>query len=331
MKEARFRAAENEKEQTKTEHTLAAIEQAALQAYQKDLAVEFGEAEAKKASIKMIALREKYGGEVDIGGRPAAAQQEEQDTSKIKDEIQANVQRKLEELQRQKQAAAAQEAAAQCPWQLYYSPEGYPYYYNTTTGGIYVYCYLISLCVFPFFISSPLHSLTIESQWEVPPGYQPQPHSSSVEASVQETATDAQKQTTTESNQDNTLDSSNEQKTTKRSVEETELEPRESHQPSKRRAGPYGAWSTVAVYERTEEETPKESQEAVEEEADSSEEDEEREDKLKFEEKTVGNLDRSEGERPPPTAVVAGAFKGFGFKKRAGNRPQIRQLRTNDL
>lgn len=134
MKQARFRAAENEKEQTKTEHTLAAIEQAALQAYQKDLAVEFGEAEAKKANLKMIALREKYGGEVDVSGRPAP-QQEEQDTSKIKDEIQANVQRKLEELQCQKQAVAAQEAAAQCPWQLYYSPEGYPYYYNTTTGG----------------------------------------------------------------------------------------------------------------------------------------------------------------------------------------------------
>ena len=135
MKQARFRAVENEKEQAKTEHTLAAIEQAALQAYQKDLAVEIGDAEAKKANLKMIALREKYGGEVDVSGRPAAPQQEEQDTSKIKDEIQANVQRKLEELQRQKQAAAAQEAAAQCPWQLYYSPEGYPYYYNTTTGG----------------------------------------------------------------------------------------------------------------------------------------------------------------------------------------------------
>ena len=113
-------------------------------------------------------------------------------------------------------------------------------------------------------------------------------------------------------------------------MEETELEPRESHQPSKRRAGPYGAWSTVAVYERTEEETPKESQEA-EEEDDSSEEDEEREDKLKFEEKTVGNLDRSEREGGGSSAMVAGAFKGFGFKKRAGNRPQIRQLRTNDL
>ena len=157
MKEARFRAAENEKEQTKNERTLAAIEQAALQAYQKDLAVEFGEAEAKKASIKMIALREKYGGEVDIGGCPAAAQQEEQDTSKIKDEIQANVQRKLEELQRQKQAAAAQEAAAQCPWQLYYSPEGYPYYYNTTTGGMYT--VILSLSVFSLFFTSPLSVL----------------------------------------------------------------------------------------------------------------------------------------------------------------------------
>jgi hypothetical protein len=330
LKDARFRAAENEKEQTKKDHTLAAIEQAALQAYQKDLAVEFGEAEAKKANLKMIALREKYGGEVDISGRPAAPPQEEQDTSKIKDEIQANVQRKLEELQRQKQAAAAQEAAAaQCPWQLYYSPEGYPYYYNTTTGGT-----ILSLCVIYTLLPS-LYSLTIETQWEAPPGYQPT-RSSSVETPVQETeAGDTQKLTTTESDQDNTSDSSNEQNTTtiiKRSVDEAELESRESHQPSKRRAGPYGAWSTVAVYERTEEEISKESQKGGggEEEGDSSEEDEEREDKLKFVEKTVGSLGRSE-EGGEPTAVAAGAFKGFGFKKRAGNRPQIRQLRTNDL
>ena len=166
----------------------------------------------------------------------------------------------------------------------------------------------------------------------MPPEYQ-QAHSR-VETPVQETAADTQQtQTTTESSQDNTSDSSNEQKTTttKHSVDQTELESRESHQPSKRRAGPYGAWSTVAVYERIEEELPKESQEGggrVEEEGDSSEEDGEREDKLKFEEKTVGSLGRSEG---GPTAMVAGAFKGFGFKKRAGNRPQIRQLRTNDL
>lgn len=138
MKGARFRSAENEKEQAKTEHTLAAIEQAALQAYQKDLAVEFGEASAQKANLKMIALREKYGGEVDISGhsRPQMAQNEEPDTSKIKDEIQANVQKKLEEIQRQKQAAAAQQVVVQCPWQLCYSPEGYPYYYNTTTAGM---------------------------------------------------------------------------------------------------------------------------------------------------------------------------------------------------
>lgn len=146
-------------------------------------------------------------------------------------------------------------------------------------------------------------------------------------------------QTTTEPEQDSTLCSSNDEEkttaTTKRSVDETELESRESHQPSKRRAGPYGAWSTVAVYERPEEETPKESQEGgggeEEDEGDSSEEDGEREDKLKFEEKTVGSLGGRSSEGGGPTAMVAGAFKGFGFKKRAGNRPQIRQLRTNDL
>ena len=142
LKQARFRSTENEKEQAKTDHTLAAIEQAALQAYQKDLAVQFGEASVGKADVKMIALREKYGGEIDVTGhgRAEAAPQEEQETSKIKDEIQANVQKKLEELQRQKQAVAAQQAAAQCPWQLLYSPEGYPYYYNSTTGGNAIYC-----------------------------------------------------------------------------------------------------------------------------------------------------------------------------------------------
>ena len=174
---------------------------------------------------------------------------------------------------------------------------------------------------------------TTESQWEVPPGYQ-QPQSSVESPPVQEAAADTQEtQTTTESNQDNTSDSPSGQKftiSTKRSVDETELESRDSHQPSKRRAGPYGAWNTVAVYERTEEEVQKESQGGEEEEGDSSEEDGEREDKLRFEEKTLGSLGRSEeGERS--TAMVAGAFKGFGFKKRAGNRPQIRQLKTNDL
>ena len=136
LKDARFRSSEKEKEQAKTDRTLAAIEQAALQAYQKDLAVQFGEASPQKASIKAIALREKYGGEVDFTVRGRQTVEEEQDTSKIKDEIQANVQKRLDELQRQKQAAAAQQMAAQCPWQLCYSPEGYPYYYNATTGGI---------------------------------------------------------------------------------------------------------------------------------------------------------------------------------------------------
>ena len=124
---------------------------------------------------------------------------------------------------------------------------------------------------------------------------------------------------------------SGDQAATKRTVDQAEVELREVHQPSKQRpGGVYGAWSTVAVYERTEEPPPKESnkgQEEVEED-DSSEEDEAREDELKFEEKTVSSLGKSEGEQP---SAVTGAFKGFGFKKRAGNRPQIRQLKANDL
>lgn len=166
LKQARFRSAENEKEQAKTDRTLAAIEQAALQAYQKDLAVEFGEASVQEASLKMIALREKYGGEVDFSGsgRPQSTASDEKDTSKIKEEIQANVQKKLEELQRQKEAVAIQQAAAaQCPWQLYYSPEGYPYYCNTTTGGNSIQLYNI-VCVY-LFGNIPVYQVAIIFLW----------------------------------------------------------------------------------------------------------------------------------------------------------------------
>lgn len=169
------------------------------------------------------------------------------------------------------------------------------------------------------------HCLHAESQWEVPPEYQ-QAYGSV--AATRGAAVDTE-QSATESNLDSEESAL---AATKRSVDQTELEPRETHQPSKRHTGPFGAWTTVAVYERTEEERPKESQEGrqgdEEKGGDSSEDDDGREEKLKFEEKTVSGLGRSEG---GTTAMVAGAFKGFGFKKRAGNRPQIRQLKTNDL
>ena len=97
------------------------------------------------------------------------------------------------------------------------------------------------------------------------------------------TAVDIAQQALTDSNQDSTTDSSIAEATTttKRSVEQSTLESRETHQPSKRRAGPYGAWSTVAVYDRTEEELLKESKGGAEgtEEGDSSEEDDQKEDK----------------------------------------------------
>ena len=111
-------------------------------------------------------------------------------------------------------------------------------------------------------------------------------------------------------------------------MDQADVESREVHQPSKRRPGSaYGTWSTVAVYERTEEPPPKESNDGQEDEVEdgSSEDDEAGEDKLKFEEKTISSLGKSEA------TAVTGAFKGFVFKKRAGNRPQIRQLKANDL
>ena len=177
--------------------------------------------------------------------------------------------------------------------------------------------------------------LTIASQWEVPPEYQQL--YSSVDTPVQSTSAATgvavTQPTASSSDSSSTQDcypSSGDQADAKRTVDKAEVESREVHQPSKRRpGGAYGTWSTVAVYERVEEEPPKESNKGQQEEEDSSsEEDETRADKLKFEEKTVSSLGKSNGEQP---SVVTGAFKGFGFKKRAGNRPQIRQLKANDL
>ena len=153
----------------------------------------------------------------------------------------------------------------------------------------------------------------------------------SVETPVQPTVTTSEateQQTSTESAQETTSNSS-----TKRSAEEADVESRETHQPIKRRpGGAYGGWSTVAVYEKVEEEeqASNEGGEREEEDEDDSSEDGDgdREDRLKFEEKTVSSLGQSERE---PTAVLGGGFKGFGFKKRAGNRPQIRQLEANDV
>ena len=174
------------------------------------------------------------------------------------------------------------------------------------------------------------------SQWEVPPEYQ-QVYAST-EATVLSTtasssAIEEQKLTeatvTVAASQDS--EAPTEQTLSKRSVDEADVESRESHQPSKRHpGGAYGAWSTVAVYEAREDETTNEGggREEQEEESSSDEESREKEDRLKFEEKTVSSLG---GRREEPSAMVGGAFKGFGFKKRAGNRPQIRQLKTNDL
>ena len=167
----------------------------------------------------------------------------------------------------------------------------------------------------------------------MPPEYQQvygSTESPSQSTTVSRSATEDQNTTTAASASSEDGTTSSEQTSSKRSVEQADVESRESHQPIKRRpGGAYGAWSTVAVYETRQEELTNEEREKEEEEDSSGDEDGEREDVLKFEEKTVSSLGGGRAEEP--SAIVGGAFKGFGFKKRAGNRPQIRQLKTNDL
>ena len=147
LRQARAKHVENEKEQQKTAKTLAAIEQAAIQAYEKDLAVEYGAGTVQEASQAKIAqqVNPQLQHVQVVGSTLHLQQQQQQEQEDIKQKIQENIEKKLKELKKQQ---TDKQSAEQPKWQQFTSPEGYQYYYNSETGGMHNYVYLyVSVCM----------------------------------------------------------------------------------------------------------------------------------------------------------------------------------------
>lgn len=113
-----------------------AIEQAALNAYQQDLAG--GKVKKAKPKAPISAEAEQLLQLQDF----LALEQQKAEKELEKKKIEANAYQKIQEIQ-SKALETAYEAysssyalsQAAASWQQSYSPEGYPYYYNTATGG----------------------------------------------------------------------------------------------------------------------------------------------------------------------------------------------------
>lgn len=233
-------------------------------------------------------------------------------------------------------ASSSQEGVVPPPWQQLVSPEGYSYYYNSSTGGQSACIYWLCLIIL-WSCSDCSHAVT---RWELPSD--PNPPTSSLRNSST-TATSPVITTTsaaTPTHQHSIIG-------LKRSSEDrgddnqTNLEP-----PSAKLVSPYGGWTTVAVrcvaqsvyskllqteYEhlllciyffRPQEIASEEEEDEEDQEGSSHDTSDNEEKGNKFKEKTAPLLSTGS----PEPQVTPGTFKGFSFKKRTStNKPQIRQ------
>lgn len=136
LAQARTRSADNEKEKQSIAKTLHAIEHAALCAYQRDLAG----GHVKRAKEPVVASPEME--HIQKIQQILAMDQEELEKEMEKKEIEEKAQQKLQEIQ-DKALETAYKAYStsylhSVSWQQCYSPQGYPYYYNTETGGMWM-------------------------------------------------------------------------------------------------------------------------------------------------------------------------------------------------
>lgn len=150
------------------------------------------------------------------------------------------------------------------------------------------------------------------SQWEVPENFQ-SPQQPSPSSPVLTTVTSADPSVTDTSE----MTQPTNQESLKRPAEQAGVDDALIHQHPKRRAPYGGAWTTVAVIEREED------QEDQEEDKEEEESKQDGADKMRFEEKKLpGGLVQEESEY---------SFKRFSFKKRTNKeRPKIRE-RTSDI
>lgn len=142
LEQARVRSAENIKEKQNLAKTLSAIEYAAFNAYQQDLAG--GRVKDAKLpvspEVEQVCKLQDY----------LTTEQQKLERELEKKKIEANARQKVQEIQtkileKSYQAySSSYLSGTQDPslWQQGYSPEGYIYYYNTVTGGIIVYTHI---------------------------------------------------------------------------------------------------------------------------------------------------------------------------------------------
>lgn len=135
LEQARKRSAENEKEKLNIAKTISAIEHAALSAYQNDLAGGKAKKAKKPAVISPEVEREQQIQQF------LAMDQEELEREMEKKVIEEKVQQKIIEIQDKALESAYQAYSTSyvhsVSWQQCFTPEGYVYYYNSATGGMY--------------------------------------------------------------------------------------------------------------------------------------------------------------------------------------------------
>lgn len=136
LEQARKRSSENEKEKQNIAKTVSAIEHAALIAYQQDVAG----GRAKKAKIPVV-LSPEVEREQQLQ-QLLAMDQEEVQREVEKKEIEEKAQQKILEIQGKALETAYKAYSTSyvhsVSWQPCYTPEGYTYFYNSATGGMYV-------------------------------------------------------------------------------------------------------------------------------------------------------------------------------------------------
>lgn len=124
------------------EKTLHAIEHAALSAYQRDLAG----GHAKKAKLPVSTQDEEEQLAQQQARMYLAMEEEKYEREVEKKKIEAHAQEKIQQIQKEALEKAYKSYSSSylsasynaVPWQQCSSPEGYVYYYNTATGGMYV-------------------------------------------------------------------------------------------------------------------------------------------------------------------------------------------------
>ena len=188
-------------------------------------------------------------------------------------------------------------------------------------------CLCACACVL-FKVECTVIPVVTVSQWEVPAELKQQEETSLTDQQQQQLHTSTDKPKTKKER--TLINQSSTAAGHKRGAEQANVESSDLYQAPKRSYNPYGAWTTVSVAPREEttgEQIEEQNSKEQENNELSSDDEEGQDDVMQIREKILSGLSE---EQPPSSSEGKVSFKAFGFKKRTGNRPQIRQ-RTSDI